>query len=71
MRCFVLAAFATTAAANPATRPSIYGGNPLNNILSSLTSLLHDDPAESGLFAPITDQILKDYVEPIEVGRRH
>ncbi|KAK1810214.1 hypothetical protein LTR12_015422 [Friedmanniomyces endolithicus] len=66
MRCFVLAAFATTAAAIPATRPSNYGGNPLSNIFSSLTILLHDDPAESGPFAPITDQILKDYVEPIE-----
>lgn len=71
MRYLVLAALAAATVATPAGRTPNYGGNALSSILSSLTKLLQDDAAETGPLGPITNQIIKDYVEPIEVSRRY
>ncbi|KAK5704510.1 hypothetical protein LTR17_021818 [Elasticomyces elasticus] len=65
MKYLVLTALATAAAATPAGRPNSYGSNTLSSIFSSLTKLLQNDPAQTGPFAPVTSQIIKDYVEPI------
>ncbi|KAK4543707.1 hypothetical protein LTR36_005352 [Oleoguttula mirabilis] len=62
MKRILLAALATVTAASPASPRS----SALSGVVSSLERLLQSDPAETGPFAPITSQIIKDYVEPLE-----
>lgn len=68
---FATLALAAVTVATPAGRPGGYGGNTVSRVVSSLEGLLQGDLAGIGPFAPITNQILRDYVEPVEVGVSH
>ncbi|KAK5120482.1 hypothetical protein LTR85_006137 [Meristemomyces frigidus] len=62
----LLATLAVAAIASPASPPGGYSNNALSGAVSSLERLLGGDPAETGPFAPVTSQILKDYIEPVK-----
>ncbi|KAK3112816.1 hypothetical protein LTR53_010497 [Teratosphaeriaceae sp. CCFEE 6253] len=55
---------ATAAAASPTSKSGGYGSNGLSSIISSLEKLLSG--VKSGTYAPVTTQIISDYIEPIE-----
>lgn len=61
----VLPLLAGMAAAFPPSLPSAHGGNSLGSIVSSVSQSLQSELV--GPFAPISSQILRDYLEPIEV----
>lgn len=60
---------AAVAKASTAALPNKYADGNLGTAVSSLTQLLQGDLAMDGPFAPITNQIVRDYVEPIQVNR--
>lgn len=68
MKGLSAALLAGVVAAAPNGPPSYKPSNPLSSIISSLETLLKGDPAETGPFAPVTSEIIQDYVEPIEVS---
>jgi len=68
MKYVVVAALAVAAKASPAWPSNNNAIGNVGSVVSSLTQLLRDDSAMNGPFAPITNQIVKDYVEPIEVN---
>lgn len=69
MKSVSFAALAGVAAALPNGPPPGYGsGNNLGNVVSSIEKLLQGDAAELASLAPVTSQILQDYVEPIQVS---
>lgn len=57
---------AAVAKASTAALPNKYADGNLGTAVSSLTQLLQGDLAMDGPFAPITNQIVRDYVEPIQ-----
>lgn len=60
-------AFTALAVASPVARRD---SNPLASIVSSLESLLGSGVVDSGPFAPVTSQIIQDYIEPVQVSMR-
>ena len=70
MRATVFAALAGVAVAAPG-QPSSYGynnGNAASSLMASLQKQLQGGLPSISSLAPVTSQILKDYLEPIEVG---
>lgn len=50
--------------------PQGYGSKTFSSIVSSLQKLLPANGWQSGDYAPVTSQIVKDYLEPVKVGRQ-
>lgn len=67
MKSFLLSGLATLALSSPAASAGGYSTNAFGDVVSSLERLLQGDSAETGPFAPVTSNIIKDYVEPLEV----
>lgn len=69
MKSLILALLAGVAIASPTKRQNSYGGsNTISSIISSLEHQIASSGDETGPFAPISSQILNDYIEPIEAG---
>jgi len=66
MKAAALALLFGSAAASP---PG-YGSSTIASIVSSLEKLLPANGWKSGDYAPVTSQIVKDYLEPVKVSEQ-
>lgn len=50
---------------------SSYSSNTFTSVLASLRELLPLGDVPSNTYAPVTEQILRDYIEPVKASRIH